>query len=90
MIKAHELTNPNSCLNKAREDEYVFVLLERDVAAPAAISAWIQARIRLGKNKPNDPQILEAEQTILMIEESLQCRSSRTTEVQKDLPKMNG
>lgn len=60
MIKRDELRNPSSCLNKARDDEMLFVLLGRDAAAPAAIYAWIEERIRLGKNQPNDPQIMEA------------------------------
>jgi hypothetical protein len=60
MIKRDEMSAPYSCLNKARDDEYVFVLLERDAAAPVAILAWIEERIRLGKNTADDPQIREA------------------------------
>lgn len=60
MLKRDELSDPNSCLNKARNDELVFVLLERDVAAPATIRAWVEERLRLGKNQPDDPQIVEA------------------------------
>lgn len=61
MIKRDELTDPRSCLNRARDDERLFVLLARDRAAPAAVRAWIDARIALGKNAATDPQILEAE-----------------------------
>lgn len=39
----------------------LFVLLERDTAAPAAIRAWIKERIKLGKNQRGDAQIIEAE-----------------------------
>lgn len=60
MIKFLEQSDPNSCLNKARDDERLFVLLARDPAAPVAIQAWIAERIRLGKNTPDDPQIREA------------------------------
>lgn len=60
MIKREELSNPNSCMSRASEDEMTFVLLGRDVAAPAAIRAWIEERVRLGKNAREDPQILEA------------------------------
>ncbi len=60
MEKRHELTDPNSCINRARDNEMTFVLLGRDAAAPVAIRAWIVERIRLGKNKADDPQILEA------------------------------
>lgn len=60
MLKREELTNPESCLNRARDDEHVFVLLGRDPAAPAAIRAWVEERIRLGKNAPGDPQLADA------------------------------
>lgn len=60
MRKTEELTNPNSCMSKARPDEMTFVLLGRDAAAPATIRFWISERIRLSKNQPNDPQIVEA------------------------------
>jgi hypothetical protein len=60
MIKREELTDPNSCMSRAKDDETVFVLLGRDKAAPSAIRAWADYRIYLGKNKPDDPQILEA------------------------------
>jgi len=60
MIKREELSNPSSCMNKAHEDEMTFVLLGRDPAAPAAIRAWAEARIRMGKNGPLDDQIWEA------------------------------
>jgi hypothetical protein len=49
------------CMAKARELEMTFVLLGRDAAAPFAIRAWIDERIRLGKNQPGDPQVVEAE-----------------------------
>ena len=61
MRKKDELTNPLSCMSRAREDEMTFVLLGRDVAAPTAIRAWIEERIRVGKNQPGDPQTIEAE-----------------------------
>ena len=60
MRKCDELTDPESCLNKAEDDELLFVLLERDPAAPAAITKWAQERIRLGLNKPGDPKLLSA------------------------------
>lgn len=61
MLKRDELTNPDSCLNRAREDEHLFVLLGRDPAMPATIRHWIDQRLRLNKNGPDDPQIAEAE-----------------------------
>lgn len=61
MLKKLELTNRASCMSRAHPDEMTFVLLARDVAAPAAIRAWAKERIRLGKNTHgDDPQIREA------------------------------
>lgn len=60
MIKRDEVESSDSCLNKARDSERLFVLLARDAAAPVAIRAWVAERLRIGKNKPTDPQIVEA------------------------------
>jgi len=60
MLKRDEISDPNSCLNRARDDEQTFVLLGRDAAAPAAIRAWVNERLRLGKNMLEDAQIQEA------------------------------
>ena len=60
MIKRLELTDPNSCMSRAREDEMTFVLLARDIAAPNTIRFWVAERIRLGKNIMEDAQIVEA------------------------------
>lgn len=68
MLKRDEMTDPNSCLSKARRDEMLFVLQERDLAAPVAIRAWIAERIRLGKNQPDDAQIAEAERCAKIME----------------------
>lgn len=67
--KRDEIVNPNSCFNRALMEELIFVLLERDEAAPIAIQAWIDARIRLGKNSSNDNQIVEARVTLSMMME---------------------
>lgn len=60
MLKKDELSIPTSCLSKAHDNELIFVLLERDHAAPYAIRAWADERIRLRKNKIGDEQINEA------------------------------
>ncbi len=67
MIRIRELTDPNSCLNRARDDEMTFVLLGRDPAMAATINFWIEERVRLGKNKADDIQILEAQNTVAML-----------------------
>ncbi len=60
MKKSDEVSKPDSCLNKAHDCEFLFVLLSRDPAAPIAIWAWINERVRLGLNSQNDPKIVEA------------------------------
>ena len=69
MRKRDELADPNSCMSRANDDEWTFVLLGRDAAAPAAVRAWIKERVRLGKNTNHDPQILEAWQWVHAVEE---------------------
>jgi hypothetical protein len=60
MRKRDEIEYTESCFNKARDEERLFVLLARDPAAPVAIRAWVNERLRLGKNAPNDAQLVEA------------------------------
>jgi hypothetical protein len=67
MRKRDELTDPRSCLNRARADEWLFVLLGRDHAAPVAVRAWIEERIRSGKNVRADAQIVEVEAWIAAV-----------------------
>lgn len=67
MRKRGELTDPTSCMSRARDDEWTFVLLGRDAAAPAAVRAWIEERLRLGKNARTDPQIVDAERWIAAV-----------------------
>jgi hypothetical protein len=69
MLKHEEFTNDRSCLSRAYLDEMVFVLLARDVTAPATIRFWIERRIESGKNKRDDPQIQEAEACARHMEE---------------------
>ena len=40
MLKRDELTNPDSCMSRAHDDEMMFVLLGRDPAAAVAVRAW--------------------------------------------------
>jgi hypothetical protein len=67
MLKRDELTDPNSCLNRAADDEMIFVLLARDVATPHAIREWGLERVLRGKNQPEDAQIVEALQCAAII-----------------------
>lgn len=60
MRKHDELSNPSSCMSRAKDDEMTFVLLGRDEAAPNIIRAWCRLRVELGKNTYADGQISEA------------------------------
>lgn len=60
MRKRDELQDPTSCLSKARNTEMLFVLLARDGCAPQTIRYWCKARVAAGKNRWDDPQIMEA------------------------------
>jgi hypothetical protein len=66
--KSDELADPNSCLNKAGEDEILFVVLDRDEAFPGTVRFWIKERIKLGLNRPGDAKLLGAEQTAAEVE----------------------
>ena len=66
MRKRDELTK--GCMARAGWDEMTFVLLGRDAAAPVAIRAWVAERVRIGKNRADDAQIVEALQCADMME----------------------
>jgi len=40
MLKRQELATHDSCLNRAHDDEPVFVLRANDASAPSAVRAW--------------------------------------------------
>lgn len=44
----------------AAPDEPMFVLLARDKSAPNVVRFWCLDRIKQGKNRIDDPQIVEA------------------------------
>lgn len=60
MTRSENMADKNSCLNRAREDEQIFVLLGRDKSAPAAVLAWCKHRIESGKSLPESKEIVEA------------------------------
>ena len=69
MRKNVELSSANSCIAHAHPSEMVFVLIGRDAAAPFAIRAWVDERVRLGKNLETDTQIVEARACAQTMEE---------------------
>lgn len=42
MLKKDEIADPNSCLNKAADDEPVFVLRAQDACAPTHVRDWAE------------------------------------------------
>lgn len=82
MRKRDELSDPKSCLNKAKDNEWLFVLLGRDAAATYAVLAWIDKRILLGKNKRNDPQIQEASRWIENVDREQAEAATRVAQVE--------
>lgn len=60
MLKKEEMTILGSCLQKAEDEEMVFVLLARDPCASMAVDMWCDLRVACGKNKETDQEILEA------------------------------
>lgn len=47
MTKNENLSDPNSCWNKAKDDEPIFILRGKDSAAEATIVAWTKARVQV-------------------------------------------
>lgn len=56
MKKVDEISNPTSCLNKASDDEPLFVLRAHDRLAPATVRDWAHRAKGLGvrQEKVND------------------------------------
>jgi hypothetical protein len=75
MIKREELTNPKSCMSRAKDDEMTFVLLARDEAAPYAIREWAKMRVHLGKNTWEDQQIDEALKCAVIMQHSREAKA---------------
>lgn len=67
MIKEKELSDPNSCLNKAKLDEFLFILRDKDPTMKNVINFWIDERIRMGLNTISDSKINEAMKLIASI-----------------------
>lgn len=57
------------CYANAKPDEPMFVLLARDKASPSAVRYWALERIKTGKNRVSDPQIVEAYACAVAMEE---------------------
>lgn len=69
MLKRDELSQPDSCLNKAGDDELIFVLLARDPAAADTVRYWAARRVELGLNTADHPKILSAYEWVRQAEQ---------------------
>lgn len=65
MVKFKELKDPNSCLNKAKDHEPVFVLRAKDLIAPSVVRVWAS----LAVNVHEESKIKEALKLALEMEE---------------------
>ncbi len=74
MRKSEEVANPNSCWNKAKDDEHMFILLGRDRAAVCAVRRWCMMRLELGMNQSSDDKIIEAREWANTVEAELNKR----------------
>jgi len=69
MRKKDEISSADSCMQRAHAMEMTFVLLGRDPAAPVAVRAWVAERIRIGKNRADDPHVVDALEVARIMEE---------------------
>ena len=78
------------CMARAFANEPTFVLLARDIAAPATIREWCRLRCLHGKNGPKDAQIVEAlEMALLMEKEQKGWHTEAATSKPHDTPHPN-
>jgi len=68
MKKIDELTDPRSCLNRATDDEPLFVLRANDELAPSVVRQWAQAYLILkgGSGKMSREQLAKCDEAMLI------------------------
>ena len=76
MLKTNELRDPASCLNKAADDEPVFVLLARDPCAAQTVRAWAS----MSNGVHSDKKRAEALRCADLMDSYRQTRTPPTTE----------
>jgi len=52
-LKRDELSNPNSCLNKAKDDEMIFVFRAHDMLSPFIVRQWARMYYLLNTRATN-------------------------------------
>ena len=68
MRKWEEMELEHSCLNRAGEYEYMFILLGRDEVAAKTVRYWIRQRLKSELNTKLDRKITEAEDIATKLE----------------------
>lgn len=71
MKKADELSNPDSCLNRAADDEPLFVLKATDALAPTLVREWVARYIHdKVRNKSFGPrEVAKADEAFTVAEQ---------------------
>lgn len=83
MRKADELESPTSCLSKAKDDEYIFVLKSTDRHAPLVVRLWADLRELEGLTRPE--KIAEARECAAKMEHwKRHALTSRISQEQRD------
>lgn len=60
---------PDTCIQKSLPEEKTFTLLGRDPVSPRAVRYWASERIRTGKNRNTDPEVIEADEIARIMED---------------------
>lgn len=68
MTKHEEKRDPDSCWNKALENEPVFVIRAKDPVCGLIVNLWCAIRINAGLNMRGDDKLTDAEHWIQMAE----------------------
>lgn len=61
MLKREELANPNSCINKAADDEPVFVLRGNDPVAASIVRQWVNEYVSRKQDMNTDGILTHAQ-----------------------------
>lgn len=59
MLKRDEVSDPTSCLNKAADDEPVFVIRAKDRVGPATVRDWVYRATALGIHQEKVAEALD-------------------------------
>lgn len=57
MMKRDEIADPNSCLNRAADDEPLFVLRANDILAMGIVHQWASQYLAMKAEQPEGPTL---------------------------------